>query len=821
MHKRILLCLNRDQSKTFDYSVDPDDAMLMLGGNSGNNVFQYTLQNLLRGEDCQVDIDTDFFADFSAFRARADAISAEYDAMVFSPANVFANYAVDAGLTFWRDNIEKLRIPVYAIGAGAQSDASFSLGFVDEIRDQATAFVRSILNTGGTLGLRGYFTESVVRALGFQDSDYTVIGCPSIFLRGRGLRMEKPKLAREELRVAVNGFRAWNDRAFHRHFREYPGSYFVCQEEFYRLLYAPDKLTWKELQYLSDPSELWLSMYRQDRIALYGDIPAWFEDLKRRKINFSFGCRIHGNILPILAGIPAYLDALDSRVRELGEFFSIPARTFDRNPEDLYELYEQTDYTAFNAGFAARYDNFAAFMSACGLPCSPASGEPPHGVVPRIKDDDKDIVELVAASVSCNPSVFRRDVDARDVVFVAHEFGLYKGHGGIASYLYNICKYLVENTNINVHVISPTVDEACDLLRFKNFAMHHISGNISEQRGKVFSICADIQPQYIEFAEYAALGMNCTMNKASGQDTFKNTLLVTNNHTASRECYEWSSGLPYEYASSSLMQNVAWEKIQMETSDVCIAPSKFLGKYVKKQYRLKDKVLFFMNPFMTKIKNKSELQKELAGKYDLYHYNDSFNITLVTRFEGRKNQKLLVKAFLSLMQASPENIRLFLAGGSTCNPHTGEDYREEVWRSLPEDLKDHVLLYDFLSQSQQEPFMAVTDLTVMPSVFENQPMAMIETAMREIPVIASRYSGCADYLLPEMLFDPFVEGSLAEVVGNFMRKSAEERAAIALIQKRRLSAIISPAVSILPRFSLAPRRTRRGLNLDLQELYHE
>ena len=83
MHKRILLCLNRDQSKTFDYSVDPDDAMLMLGGNSGNNVFQYTLQNLLRGEDCQVDIDTDFFADFSAFRARADAISAEYDAMVF------------------------------------------------------------------------------------------------------------------------------------------------------------------------------------------------------------------------------------------------------------------------------------------------------------------------------------------------------------------------------------------------------------------------------------------------------------------------------------------------------------------------------------------------------------------------------------------------------------------------------------------------------------------------------------------------------------------------------------------------------------------
>ena len=52
------------------------------------------------------------------------------------------------------------------------------------------------------------------------------------------------------------------------------------------------------------------------------------------------------------------------------------------------------------------------------------------------------------------------------IVFVAHEFGYFKGHGGIASYLYNIVKYILDNyDDYKVYVIAYRYDTNCDLLQ--------------------------------------------------------------------------------------------------------------------------------------------------------------------------------------------------------------------------------------------------------------------------------------------------------------------------------------------------------------------
>lgn len=65
-------------------------------------------------------------------------------------------------------------------------------------------------------------------------------------------------------------------------------------------------------------------MLSENKIKLFYDIPIWMKYLKDKQFNFSFGSRIHGSILPILCNIPALVDCIDSRTREICEFFEIP-----------------------------------------------------------------------------------------------------------------------------------------------------------------------------------------------------------------------------------------------------------------------------------------------------------------------------------------------------------------------------------------------------------------------------------------------------------------------------------------------------------------
>lgn len=365
MSKRILLCLDKNQFEPFDFSIDYIKAMVAGGGNSGNNVFQYSLQKLLKGGGNEVTVDTDFLRDVTHHKNYFDEINSNYDCLVFSPANTLAEYAVSYELLRWGNKISHVKIPVYALGLGAQSDGRNSMGFVDKIKTQAATFIKNILETGGALGLRGNFSGEVVEKLGFTEQDYTIIGCPSLFCNGPDLQVYKKQISAEEFIPAFNGFKLFNTHSFHEYFSKYPKSIFVCQEEFYRLLYKPHELTWKETQYLKD--NRFLNLYLQDRVQLYCDFPLWTNDFKAREINFSFGCRVHGNIVPLLAGIPAYIDAFDSRTRELAEYFDIPHFDFGYDFPDPFDLYEKADFTGFNKNFRGKYEIFENLMLKFGI----------------------------------------------------------------------------------------------------------------------------------------------------------------------------------------------------------------------------------------------------------------------------------------------------------------------------------------------------------------------------------------------------------------------------------------------------------------------
>ncbi len=355
--KKILLCLSRDQNNIFVPSGSYVDDIRSLGGNSGNNIFQYSIQNILPQDRIEVVSrhDCNEIVDFSP-----------YEALVILPANILARNMAQR-LKFWTDLIKRSKLPTFAIAVGAQSKYNFDFSFLQAIKTEATDFVKAILDSGGAIGVRGYFTQEVIKKLGFASEDIDVIGCPSIFVKGPDLHIDKHSVMPENLVPMVNGNPVWNHKDIGKYFDKYENSYFVDQDKFYKMLYYPEELTRKDLKYLRGRKGLWMNMYMQDRIKFYGDYGAWVNGLRDLGINFSFGSRIHGSILPILQGIPAYILATDSRVRELAEYFEIPFEKMPKRLDDLHTYYEKADYSNFNRNFAAKYAKFKTFVEKIGV----------------------------------------------------------------------------------------------------------------------------------------------------------------------------------------------------------------------------------------------------------------------------------------------------------------------------------------------------------------------------------------------------------------------------------------------------------------------
>lgn len=111
----------------------------------------------------------------------------------------------------------------------------------------------------------------------------------------------------------------------------------------------------------------------QNRIRLIADMWDWQHSLQSEGISFSFGTKIHGNIMAILSGIPSVIVNVDSRVQEMAEFYNIPnidykdARELVNQQNAIYTLYDKTDYSEFNKSFPEKYNGFKEFLNRCGI----------------------------------------------------------------------------------------------------------------------------------------------------------------------------------------------------------------------------------------------------------------------------------------------------------------------------------------------------------------------------------------------------------------------------------------------------------------------
>ena len=300
-----------------------------------------------------------------------EEINSQYDMVIAPMANVFS-IGFKGLLDKLAQRFARITIPIYVIACGVQADSYNDLENVyNAIKEPAARFIRSVYNSGGEFALRGYFSKEFFDRMGFHSA--VVTGCPSLYQLGRK-SMVTSDFSRAKMcdfTPLVNG----KLKDCLPYLLEYPRCQFFDQHTYYDLLYGKslnqDTLSVANAKKLIKKYGLQeLKMLASNRVKLFPDMADWMNFIREKGFQFSFGSRIHGSIMPILAGIPAVVYACDSRTREMAEFFHIPVIVHapdQRETMNLYELYQNVDYSEFNQNFAKNFDNFERFLQEHGI----------------------------------------------------------------------------------------------------------------------------------------------------------------------------------------------------------------------------------------------------------------------------------------------------------------------------------------------------------------------------------------------------------------------------------------------------------------------
>ncbi|MGW2690087.1 polysaccharide pyruvyl transferase family protein [Streptomyces sp. NPDC001414] len=364
--KRILL---RSGKSPYDV-VGVEEALHrdVIATNSGNLIFSDAAHKILETPGTEV-VSNGMPSDVSA----AGRINEEYDAFVIPLANAFRP-SFESSLKRMTRLISKLKIPVVVLGVGAQTGVGYNADRLKRIEPTVREFCAAVLERSASIGVRGEFTEQYLKDMGFKDVE--TIGCPSLFMYGDRLRVDKKALElTPDSRIAINGshsaVRAQGlDRIITRTHERYAHLRFVGQN-----LSDARQLHWRDL---SDPNAAVTAMpthpdhpmFREDKVRVYVDPLTWIDDL--RSFDFSFGSRIHGNIAALLAGTPATVLCGDSRTLELCRYFEIPHQRLDRAVKDLdsadpAKLYAEADFGGLVGGHRERFERFTGFLDRNGL----------------------------------------------------------------------------------------------------------------------------------------------------------------------------------------------------------------------------------------------------------------------------------------------------------------------------------------------------------------------------------------------------------------------------------------------------------------------
>ena len=146
------------------------------------------------------------------------------------------------------------------------------------------------------------------------------------------------------------------------------------------------------------------------------------------------------------------------------------------------------------------------------------------------------------------------------------------------------------------------------------------------------------------------------------------------------------------------------------------------------------------------IDERAKNQKRISGPTIS---SDSINLVNMGRLSPEKNQINLIKAIKQIIE-DQKNVRLYILGEGP----------------LKLELEEHV----FLLGHQEDPFsiMKQCDLFVFPSIYEGQPMVLLEALTLKLPVLATNIPANVSVL--GEYSTTYIEGFSAEDIAQAIQR---------------------------------------------------
>lgn len=336
----------------------------LIGTNAGNLIFLNSVIRILMTEDTQIDV---WNTRYDVTSKEIDRINSEYDCVLLPFANAF-RLTYQSEMQKITTVIKKLKIPCVVVGVGVSVTIKRGIQDSYPFDDTVKEFVKAVLEKSAVIGTRGEYTAEYLNRLGFKEGrDHRVIGCPSMFYYGE----ELPKIEKVELtpdsKVSIN----WKmdvPREIHNFMRRnIPYFHDLCYvpqiTDEIRLMYYgipfPEGKYVIPRQYPGRVDHPW---YANGTARAFINVDSWMKYMKGK--DFSFGTRIHGNIAALLAGTPAFVVVSDYRIKELAMYHEIPYIAYNelKETDDIFSLYEKADYSGYNKGHKARFENYVDFL---------------------------------------------------------------------------------------------------------------------------------------------------------------------------------------------------------------------------------------------------------------------------------------------------------------------------------------------------------------------------------------------------------------------------------------------------------------------------
>ncbi|MBQ6321701.1 MAG: polysaccharide pyruvyl transferase family protein [Lachnospiraceae bacterium] len=364
--KRILM---RANTPPLAYHT-PEEAIRLnlIGNNSGNLLFQYSVLRQIWTEDTQVDFLSE--KDMRKGKVKAGSVNEAYDMLVLPFANAF-RADMPQVLEKWTAFLKEITIPAVVVGIGLQDsyEVTFRSGFPFD--PQVKAFVKEVLRHSVSMGVRGEYTLAYLKQLGFGEDVVEMIGCPSMFLWGDRLPACKETELNRESKVSITGA-VGNPQPMKEFLlrvrRDYPNYVFIPQKlADLRLLYAGTS-------FLEDPNALILYPNTADHVDFVTDRARFFINATSMLsffagMDFNIGSRFHGGVAPLLMGVPSLFMPTDARVRELVDYHELPCVHYSEAREDksLTELAGKANFYAYQKGHKERADRYFRFLERNGI----------------------------------------------------------------------------------------------------------------------------------------------------------------------------------------------------------------------------------------------------------------------------------------------------------------------------------------------------------------------------------------------------------------------------------------------------------------------